>query len=138
MRRILASVSLIGVFCVTTPAMAGVVYDHLECFKMRDYMKPYNAIVDLNPAFNSPGIELQKDCRLTVKSQEICFPVVKTVIQSDQQVIPVVGQNLQNGFLCYTVRCPFEGVPDFPVADQFGERTVGRLKSSRLCVPADW
>ncbi|HYC53901.1 MAG TPA: hypothetical protein VEL28_03075 [Candidatus Binatia bacterium] len=140
MRAIIAVAAVLAALVSATPVAAGPpapVYDHLECFKMRDAIS-YGAIVDLDPSFNNPGIELQKGCKLAVKSREICFPVIKTVISSDETPLPVVGQNLNNGFLCYSVKCPFEGVPDFEVSDQFGTRNVGRLKSSKLCVPADW
>ncbi|HYC00174.1 MAG TPA: hypothetical protein VEC57_13650 [Candidatus Limnocylindrales bacterium] len=138
MRMTIAAVA--ATMMMAGAALAGpppTLYDHLECFKMRDTIS-FGATVNLEPSFNNPGIVLQEGCRLAVKSKEICFPVAKTVVDSEEPTIPVAGQDLANGFLCYSVKCPFDGVPDFEVSDQFGTRTVGRLKTSKLCVPADW
>jgi hypothetical protein len=38
--------------------------------------------------------------------------------------------------ICYSVTCPSESLPDQFVTDQFGQRTVAKLKAKLVCTPA--
>jgi hypothetical protein len=118
-------------------AATAQVPDHLECYKVRDPLR-LKAIVDLNSA----QFGADTGCKLTGTSL-FCVPGTKAVQSAEQRKprAPIVPLSFwappQPGDLvCYKARCPRPFPGDQQVTDQFGTRTLKRLKSSLLCTPA--
>lgn len=106
-----------------------IVFDHLECFKPKDTVK-LKALADVL----APGLYASSGCKLG-NATNYCRPAIKQVTVSNVPVIPVPGQNLTNPFVCYKMKCP-KVVITQAVTDQFGSRTLTKLKHQQLCVPA--
>ncbi len=124
----------IGVAASTNTASAQP-YDHLKCFKIKDSVASFAASADLRP-LDASNFELDVGCKLKVRSQELCIPVSKDRTDAGPSVA-VVGQDLTNAFLCYSVKCPAEVFPDqLLMSDQFGSRQLSRFHTSKLCAPA--
>ena len=140
MKRFLTAAAAVLSLMAATSAMAGAApYDHLECFKITDQYSFY-AMVDVTAQpGNSLGLGLQSGCKVILKSREFCIPVQKTVIETDDpNVLPVIGQDLLSGFLCYKMKCPSGASGTISVGDQFGVRNVSPTTVTRICAPADW
>ena len=105
------------------------VFDHLECYKPKDTVK-LKAMADIL----APGIYASTGCKLG-NAINYCTPAIKQVTTSNVPVVPLPGQNLTNDFVCYKMKCPKVSLSQ-GVADQFGSRTVTKLKQQQLCVPA--
>jgi hypothetical protein len=112
------------------------VFDHLKCYKIKDPQK-LKGIVDLD----GPQFGLEANCKIS-KAKKFCVPVMKTVDTTQTFVnkepvslLPIVGQNLVDDYLCYKIKC--ETVPpDTEVEDQFGRRLLTKFKAKEVCVPA--
>lgn len=132
------------VFCMASATIAAAqpVYDHLECHKMRDAKGfAFHATVNLDalaPGF--PGLPAQSGCTVKIRGIELCVPVAKTVTETDDpNVLPAVGQDLINGFICYKMKCPAKAIGVVATGgDQFGVRDVAPFTVTKLCAPADW
>ena len=113
-------------------------FDHLKCYKMKD---PHNftAVANLTP-FQNPPFPLEPGCKIKVKGTEFCIPVDKALVPgtSTAPSAPVVGQPLQNDYICYVMRCPrpTTAIPSVLVSDQFGSRTLQKFVAHRICTPA--
>ena len=111
-------------------------FDHLKCYKMKD---PHNftAVANLTP-FQNPPFPLEPGCRIKVRGTEFCIPVDKALGSSTAPSAPVVGQPLQNDYICYVMRCPKPAtpIPSVLVSDQFGSRTLQKFVARRICTPA--
>jgi hypothetical protein len=105
------------------------VFDHLECFKPKDTVK-LKAVADLV----GPGLYAATGCQLG-PAKKYCTPVIKQVTASNVPVVPLAGQSLTNDFICYKMKCPKVELTQ-GVVDQFGNRTLTKLKQQELCVPA--
>lgn len=112
----------------------GGALDHLLCYAITDNTKVL-ATVDLAP-------ELQPEFRQSgctvIKPTKFCVPATKRVTTAGSTGPDVIGQPLQNDYVCYLLKCPKTPVP-IPgkmVADQFGRRVQQRFRPSELCVPA--
>ncbi|HYC00962.1 MAG TPA: hypothetical protein VEC57_17645 [Candidatus Limnocylindrales bacterium] len=110
-------------------------HDHLQCFKLKDAAS-YSGIVDLRP-LHEPPFAVEAGCRLKIRSRELCIPVKKTLGDADAPSLDVAGQDLQNAFLCYAVKCPDLSMPpSLTMSDQFGTRTLSGFRTSKMCAPA--
>jgi len=105
------------------------VFDHLECYKPKDTVK-LKALADVL----APGLYASSGCKLG-NAVNYCRPAIKQVTVSNVPVVPVPGQNLTNAFVCYKMKCPKVDITQ-AVTDQFGSRTLSKLKHQQLCVPA--
>jgi hypothetical protein len=112
--------------------------DHLQCYQVKDALN-LAAVVDLN----SPQFGLEAGCKVS-KAKFFCVPAEKTVVSAENKStglpivpLPVTGPDAGDR-VCYKVKCPNPNVPipDQPVTDQFGNRTVTKFKTSYLCTPA--
>lgn len=109
--------------------------DHLQCFKIRDPIR-LKGLVDLD----SPQLGLDEDCKIR-KAKFFCVPVTKTVTEVQDggdplTPLPFSGAPAPGDRICYTVRCPKDELPDQFVTDQFGQRTLEKLKAQLVCTPA--
>jgi hypothetical protein len=76
-------------------------------------------------------------CIVKVRSKQICFPVEKTLIDSEGTPLAVTGQDLGNAFICYKVKCPSIALPQsLELSDQFGTRSFEQLRTATVCAPA--
>lgn len=142
LRFLAAAVTTAALFsAASASAQTLPTYDHLECFKLRDEAGfAYMATVSLDPIQpNMPGLTAPTECTVKLHSFELCTPVAKTIVKTDDpHTIPAVGQDLVNGFLCYKLKCPNKLGEAFQAGDQFGVRSVTATTVTRLCAPADW
>jgi hypothetical protein len=108
-----------------------VTMDHLKCHKMKDPLK-LKATADLTttaPEFAAAGCTISK-------AKLFCVPAGMTNLDpADSQQLTVNGQELQNAYICYGVKCPTLP-PDSQVADDFGVRTETHFQTSFVCAPA--
>jgi hypothetical protein len=84
------------------------------------------------------GLADTTGCQAKIGSVELCAPAAKTVLDPDAQILPVIGQDLVNGFLCYKIKCPKVDLVEAPVVDQFGARTITMSTVTKVCTAADW
>ena len=122
-------------------AHAGVepVRDHLQCYKVNDPSRFY-AILNLNIGFEAEtyGLTDTSDCKAKLRAVKLCVPAAKTVVETDATLIPGLGQNLQNGFLCYKMKCAKGEAATLPATDQFGSRDVSASSVLEICTPVDY
>jgi len=129
-----AALLALGFFALASPASAQL-HDHLKCYKVKDTAN-FRATVDLRPLLSAP-FEVDANCTVKVRSRQLCFPVAKGVASSEGPSLDVSGQELENAFLCYTVKCPRAPLPEsLEMSDQFGTRTLTGLRTSTICAPA--
>jgi hypothetical protein len=95
------------------------------------------AVVNLD----SPQFGVATGCRVE-KARYFCVPAVKTVVSAEDKrthvpidILPVGGPDAGDR-ICYKVKCPTSASTEQAVTDQFGNRTVIKLKSSLVCTPA--
>jgi hypothetical protein len=135
MHAIVALVALLGWF-----ANASAATDHLKCFKVKDPLK-LAGVADLD----SPQLGgLDAGCTVS-RTKLFCVPASKTVVSATDRAtgnpitpLPLTTTPTQDDRVCYKVRCPAPALPlpDQIITDQFGTRTVGKLKASLVCTPA--
>jgi hypothetical protein len=137
-----AALSVAVLFPVLSHAQPTTPYDHLKCYKMKDY-QPANVMwkFDLTP--EQTQFLKETGCLLKNKAKWFCIDVQKTNVTVVKPTpiplptpLPIQGQDAQD-YLCYLLKCP-PGV-DVPltVADQFGQRSIlVKYKADHLCVPA--
>ncbi len=116
-----------------SPVRAQGSLDHLLCYRTHDPLQLKTAvdmIAELQPEFS------QKRCTL-IKPVEFCVPASKENVQPPAANPSIVGQPLQNDYVCYLAQCQDQASPpDKLVADQFGERAETNFRPIRICVPA--
>jgi hypothetical protein len=105
--------------------------DHLKCHKMKDSLK-LKATAD----FNALQAQYSAQGCVIGKAKLYCIPATKSNVTPPEAAPFVVdGQQLDNGFICYNVKC-LDVPPDAALTDQFGSRTLTKLKSAMICAPA--
>ena len=81
------------------------------------------------------ALGVQPACRIG-KAKLVCDPGAKTVVSANVPVVPLDGRGLLDQRICYRLRCK----PPYPVtaavSDQFGARTLTKLRPRVLCTPA--
>ena len=110
---------------------AAVAYDHLECFKVKDPQR-LTGVVDLPTLAGTPYDAA--GCKIG-RAKKYCTPARKTVVSSSVPVTPMPGPSLTSDYVCYPIKCPRVNLTQ-GIADQFGARTLGKMKQGELCVPA--
>lgn len=116
--------------------LAGVVAaqpvrDHLECFKVKDPQS-----LTATAVFDAPDVGMSLGCKLS-RAAFHCVPAAKRVLAHDRPaLLPIVGQTLATGRLCYKVDCPKPYPAPREETDQFGTHVYGKLKPAMICVPA--
>lgn len=106
-------------------------FDHLECFKAKDPQR-LQGVVDLPTLAGTPYDAA--GCKIG-KANKFCTPARKTVVSASVPVTAMPGPNLTSDYVCYPIKCPRVSLEQ-GIKDQFGERTLGRMKQGELCVPA--
>ena len=115
----------------TTTTLPPIVYDHLECFKAKDPRK-LAGVVDLPTLAGTP----YDAAGCTIGSaKKYCTPAQKVVVSSSVTVTPLPGPNLTSDYICYKIKCPKVDLTQ-GVQDQFGPRSLSKMKQAELCVPA--
>jgi hypothetical protein len=116
-------------------AVSAQIEDHLKCYRITDPLK-LAAVVDLH----APELGLEPGCEIS-KPMLYCVAATKTVISATDKktglpitLLPVDGPPTDDR-ICYKLRCPTR-YQSAEIKDQFGQRIVGKLKSSLLCTPA--
>jgi hypothetical protein len=130
------SLGAVGLILTATAVQAqGTAPDHLLCYKVKDPLNlPTPNSLDmqavLQPEFT------QKGCTL-VKPLEFCVPAVKANVNPPPSNASIVGQPLQDDYICYSMKCPNAVRPTSKqITDQFGQRLDFMVKPETICVPA--
>ena len=133
--RLVVTLSAIVTVAAAASSAAAQPVDHLKCYKMKDPLK-LSATADLN----TPSLGVDPNCKIS-KAKFFCVPGSKTNVAAVDKstgnpitLLPIGGSN-PGKRVCYKIKCQSQA-PDQPLADQFGARTVGKLKASLLCTPA--
>jgi len=136
-RTIVATAFAVAVF-VAAPVRAQVP-DHLKCYKIKDTLN-LGGTADLD----TPQFGVDPGCKIS-KAQLFCVPATKANVsvvnkKTRQSIapLPFSGAPQPGDQICYKVKCPtpLTPIPDQVVTDQFGNRTLTKLKASFVCVPA--
>lgn len=110
----------------------------LQCHKVKDSNKFSMASVTL--AASQAALQLPAGCVLKGKAAELCVSADDTVVNWGDAPRAVMGPGQElgaNDYLCYKAKCPNVAFGDVYMTDQFGERSIQRIKSPRkVCVPA--
>ncbi len=124
------------VLAAMTSVSAAQTADHLKCYKMKDPLH-LTGTADLD----TPQLGLDPGCAISTASL-VCVPATKTNVSVTNRStggsiapLPVSGPDPSDR-ICYKVKCPSAVIPDQPLTDQFGTRSVGPLKASLVCTPA--
>jgi hypothetical protein len=115
----------------TTTTLVTVVYDHLECFKIKDSVK-LQGVVDIPTLAGTPYDAA--GCKITT-AKKYCKPAQKVVVTSTPPATPLPGPNLTSDYICYKIKCPKVELSGADT-DQFGSHSFTKMKQSELCVPA--
>ncbi len=115
----------------TTTTMAPVVYDHLECFKVKDTLR-VEGTVDLPTLAGTPYDAA--GC-IVGAVKKFCTPAVKTVLSSTPPATPMPGPDLTSDYICYKLKCPTVDLSQ-NASDQWGAHSLSKMKQGELCVPA--
>ncbi len=137
MNKRVFALTLGGVGLMFQAAIAHAQLDHMMCYKVTDGFKfatppSVDMLADLQPEFTQMGCTL-------IKPVEFCVPANKTNVQPPAANVNsgIVGQPLQNDYICYSARCPKQvGPPSKIVTDQFGTHPQKNYKPLTVCVPA--
>lgn len=110
------------------------VADHLECFKLKDSVR-LKGIVDLES-----DLGVDEGCQIK-RARYYCTPASKTVVEASDgrdplTPLPFSTKPASGDRICYSVKCPKENLPDRFVTDQFGQRTIAKLRAKLVCTPA--
>ena len=119
--------ALLGI--VSAIGSAHALRDHQQCYLAKDPLA-LSGVIDIE---GSLGVSF--GCRLG-KAVVYCDPAAKTVVSANVPVQPVSGRGLLDGRICYRLRCKRPYPAAAPVMDQFGTRTMTRLRPRLLCTPA--
>ena len=129
--------ALVGLAASEAPAQ--ILYDHQECFPIKDLRNiPPNTPVSLTP-FQIAFFQSNSGCQLLPlkkpRAKKVCVMADKNPASAP------FGPSLQVDYLCYRARCnPAANVQvDVAATDQFGSgaiRTLQRGRIREVCVPA--
>ena len=107
-----------------TPAGA---QSHLKCYKAKDPLPRATFTADLS------GL-VPQNCRIQVPARMVCVPSNKTNVSPPPPGGGATG--VPNKFACYKVRCPRATLPNVPMHDQFGNRSITPKSATLLCAPS--
>jgi len=136
-----ATLAVASMLVMASQAPAGVepTRDHLQCYKVKDPSAYYGVLaMDIGFETETFGLADTFNCVAKLRSVELCAPAAKTVLSTDATILPVSGQDLVNGFLCYKLKCSKVDPVTASVSDQFGSRSVTVSTVTKVCTPADW
>jgi hypothetical protein len=126
--------------CSSAPSCGAVVFDHLECFKIKTTEK-LKATLDLDPGVNPP-FPVAPGCTIG-KATKYCVPVMRPVATVDESSTltggsEIAGQDLVDDRICYKVKCPDTDTTSITITgvDRFGNREFTKIKYSEICTPA--
>jgi len=134
--RIICALAL-SVALSPTAAQAQL-FDHLKCFKVKDEAK-FNADATLEALQAEYGID---SCKIKGKAKLYCVPTDKQLDSFEDKSktgipqVSVDGPEYTFDRVCYKVKCDDTPPASELVTDQFGSRTVSKLKTQMLCTPA--
>lgn len=132
--RPITRLPVLGLVLAATSAPAQVA-DHLQCFKLKDPVA-LKAVAD----FDSAQLGLAAGCKVS-KTALFCVPADTTILSASDHGQPLVplphaGPEAATRRVCYKVKCPSVTLPDPVVTDQFGTRTLSKLRTAMVCAPA--
>ncbi|MBI5505080.1 MAG: hypothetical protein HY899_09770 [Deltaproteobacteria bacterium] len=129
----IAAGALGGMLCSPAVHAQGAALDHLICYRMQDKLLPkatVDMLANLQPEFTQKGCVIGKPI-------QFCVPAAKTNVQPPPVNPNIVGQSLDDDYICYQAKCPNPTPPPSKlIVDQFGKRQQRAYKPSVICVPA--
>jgi hypothetical protein len=106
-------------------------FDHLECYKIKDFAPKVKYHADLTP--EQTQFLGQTGCELKVPAKLFCVNTEKSNVVPAPP-LALNGQDTRD-FLCYNLKCPKLNL-NLAVEDQFGTRNITAKKPFQLCAPA--
>jgi hypothetical protein len=110
-------------------------FDHLKCYKLKDFAKKASYSVDLLPE-QRPPFNFEQGCKLKVPAKLFCIDVDKVNVQPPPPPPGAPPGPKAHDYLCYAVKCPKQVLPQLVVTDQFGRRDVFIKPPKFVCAPA--
>ena len=137
MYRLTVATSLLVLFLSpAAPLGAADLPDHLKCYKIKDPVK-LKGVLDVD----TPQFGPESGCTVS-KAKLFCVPATKTVVSVEDKAtglplspLPMTGVPTAEDRVCYKLKCDAQPA-DQEVTDQFGTRTLSKLKASMVCTPA--
>lgn len=129
------TVTAVVLFLAVLPVRAQVP-DHLKCYKIKDPVK-LAGVLDLN----TPQFGPESGCTVST-AKLFCVPATKTIVSAQDKAtglpitpLAVSTEPTTDDRVCYKVKCA-AAPADQVVTDQFGSRTLTKLKAAMVCTPA--
>jgi hypothetical protein len=130
--------SVVGLVLLAGAGAAGAQgtpsFDHLKCYKLKDFAPKKAYAVDLIPD-QDPPFSVEQGCKIMVPAKLFCIDVIKQNVQPPPPGT-VSGTNARD-YLCYKVKCPKQVLPIVTVEDQFGRRDLTIKPPKFVCAPAN-
>ena len=112
-------------------------FDHLKCYKVKDFLKVKPFKADLIPEQVAAGFQIEQGCKIVMPAKLFCIDVRKTNVQPPPPFV-VNGTGNARDYLCYKIACPKPPtLPQLVIRDQFGRRDVFIKPPKFLCAPAE-
>jgi len=135
--RHFTAIAVMSALALTTGLAQAQVADHLKCYKLKDPLR-LKALADL------PTPQFGADSGCTVSATKyFCVPAEKEVLSAENKrtktpitPLPLAVDPAPGDVICYKAKCPAAAPADQLVTDQFGSRTISKLKAQLVCTPA--
>jgi hypothetical protein len=125
---------LVAIFLSGTPARAQML-DDVTCYKVKAGTTFSHATTDLEALDPTIGDER---CSLAKKPRKVCMPSRAQVTETNGESWSTAGEELNNYYVCYKIKCAKREGADRHKFDEFGNHTLLRPRASELCVPAEF
>lgn len=125
---------LIAILLTATPARAQIL-DDVTCYKVKAGTTFSHATTDLEALDPALGDDR---CSLSKKPRKVCVPSKLQVTETDGERWSTAGEELNNYYVCYKMKCARREAADAHKFDEFGNHTLLRPRASELCVPAQF
>ncbi|HEY2772450.1 MAG TPA: hypothetical protein VGK20_00225 [Candidatus Binatia bacterium] len=121
----------IAITCIAAvPAAAQYRDDHLTCYKVHDPVT-VKGTADIDTA----AFGLAPGCTVS-KAALLCSPSATSKVVTSPVAASLGGPRSGGEQICYKVKCPAPTTDSQLLVDEFGSRTLDKLKTSLVCGPA--
>jgi len=129
-----AAVVAVAVAIAGVARPASAQFDHLKCYKAKDQKTFKKATADLTALQAQFGVA--ESCEIKPAAKMFCVPATKDVTSIEDGIdAPFPAEDLAFDRLCYKIKCPQVTLSPEEVSDQFGTRTIDKLKAVMICTP---
>lgn len=115
----------------TASASAAEVFDHLQCFRIKDLLEKTTYTADLTAA-DPIFVAAERGCEIQMPARMLCVDARKTSVEPAPPGAPD-GLQAQK-YLCYRAKCG-RTRPSTVLEDQFGTHLFSINSTSMICAP---